>query len=375
MEKRYRYSSIREGRFLDLILALDEIDPGFAGWLMRLPNERQQVMFAVLAKAANEVLSVRCPPRELVRRVRGMSPRLQLLTQGMRRDRCHDLIAAHYGTCPDGLLGAFRKTDGGPQGGAYYLRLHALFAQATNKALIKIVRQLESLDLQRLNVLTSLDPIFLIPRFVAKVGTPQQAQDLTAALRLIRESVGERANDDALRASISSLGEKTLLSEWIASWLYRAERIPDPSLPLGPDWVALTTGRMITDAGRRYRNCLQGPRQMIRALRGQSHFYENRRLNLIAEVKAVGPERYLVLEGVHGPGDMYVLPSLRKQVRADFTAVGIPHEHWRPAECPWEPVARLTYDVSLFELWDGEGDERPGEPRRRSLARASQEPV
>jgi hypothetical protein len=114
---------------------------------------------------------------------------------------------------------------------------------------------------------------------------------------------------------------------------------------------------------------------MIRALRGQSHFYENRRLNLIAEVKAVGPERYLVLEGVHGPGNMYVLPMLRQQVRADFMAVGVPHENWRPAECPWERVARLTYDVTLFELWDGGGDERPEEPRRWSMTRLAQEPA
>jgi hypothetical protein len=108
-------------------------------------------------------------------------------------------------------------------------------------------------------------------------------------------------------------------------------------------------------------------------LRGQAHFFENRRLNLIAEVKAIGPERYLVLEGVHGPGNMYVLPALRRQVRADFMAVGVPHEHWRPAECPWEPVARLTYDVSPFELWDAGGDELLEEPRRRPLARLAQE--
>jgi hypothetical protein len=332
MEQQYRYWSIREGRYLDLILALDEIDPGFTGWLMRLPNERQQVMFAVLAKGASEVLSVHCPPRELARHVRGMSYRFQRLTQQMRRDRCRDLIAAHYGTCPDGLLGAIRKTVGVPQDEGYYSRLHAIFAQASNKPLIKTIRQLESLDLQRLEVLTSLDPIFLTPKFVAKVGSQQQAHDLTVALRLIREIVGERASDDALRDSISSIGEKSVLSEWIASWLCRAEHLLHPPLALGPDWAALTSGQMITDAGRRYQNCLSSsPRQVIRALRGQAPFFENRRLNLIAEVKAIGPERYLVLEGVHGPGNMYVLPALRRQVRADFMAVGVPHEHvWTP---------------------------------------------
>jgi hypothetical protein len=375
MDGRHWFSSIPQGRYLDLILALDEIDPGFAGWLMRLPNKRQQIIYAVLIKAACDLLSLRLSPENRVALVRSQRERLRTLTLAMRSCRPRDLIETHYHSCPDGLLGAYEKTSGGPQDGGYYLRLHIIFAQASNKPLILVIRQLQSLDLQQLNILTALDPIFLVPRFVAKVATPQQAHDLTAALTLIRQVVGEEANDDALRASITSIGEKITLSEWVTCWLYRTGRIPGPPLALGPDWIALTSGRMITDAGRRYRNCLRIPRQMIRALRGQAQFFENRRLNLIAEVKAIGPERTLVLEGVHGPGNMHVFPTLRQQVRADFMAVGVPHEHWRPADCPWEPVARLTYDVSLFGLRDGGGDERPEEPRRRSLARLTQEPA
>jgi hypothetical protein len=197
---QHRFSSLPQGRVLDLILTLDEIDPGIAGTIMRCPSARQQIVFAVLAKAGGELLSLQNSIAELRYLVQTDHERLRALTQSLGRCRGRDLIEAHYGACPNGLLGSLAKTAGGPQPTIYYTLLHAILSDPAQKPLAKFIRQLRRLDHQRLSVMRALDPLFLSHRFVEKVGSVQQAEDLTVALRLIREVVNWNSGHDAQRS-------------------------------------------------------------------------------------------------------------------------------------------------------------------------------
>jgi hypothetical protein len=56
MDRRYRFEALPNGRIHDLIVSLDLADPGFLGWLTRLPEGRRQVIYAVMTKVGAEFL-------------------------------------------------------------------------------------------------------------------------------------------------------------------------------------------------------------------------------------------------------------------------------------------------------------------------------
>jgi hypothetical protein len=52
----HQFQPLPCGRFHDLIVRLDLVDTGFLGWLVRHPESRRQVIYAVLAKVGAEFL-------------------------------------------------------------------------------------------------------------------------------------------------------------------------------------------------------------------------------------------------------------------------------------------------------------------------------
>jgi hypothetical protein len=353
-----QFQPLPGGRFHDLIVRLDLVDAGFMGWLVRLPESRRQVVYAVLAKTGAEFLR---PIRQ------GQKPAMpdgaQLVAfspvlKKLRQLSPADLLKTYYGTCPDGFLGAVAKTQNGPQSGGYYKRLFEVFAEPQHRQITKVVRQLPSMDAGKLNVLVTLDPVFLYPRFASKVASAQQAADLTVALTLIRQVVGESANDAALTNSIRAIAENTTIPMWVSNWLSRAKHIAYPQLALGPDWIALDSGEKLIDAGRRLRVCLGHTDRLLDVFRGRNHYFECIRRSVIAEVQAVGPQRFLVLMGVYGRGNSSIPRGMRREVEAELLNVGVPSLKWWSEDCPWEAVLRLPngfFDIGLDDELDLQG--------------------
>jgi hypothetical protein len=349
MDQLSQFQSLPRGRFYDLIVQLDVVEPGFLGWVTRLSESRRQVVYCVLARVGVEFLYLR-NPRQVLRppdneQLLSLCPALQ----DMRQLRSSDLLQKYYGSCPDGFRGAVLKTREGPQAGGYYSRIHEVFANPEHRRIAKVIRQLRSVNLQQLNIVMALDVIFLWPGFIAKVSSVRQAEDLSTALELIRQVVGEEASNEALTSSIRSLGENTTVCEWVAGWLARAKHIPYAQLELGPDWVALNTGQMLTDAGLRFQNCLRNTDQIINVLKGRKFYFESSRHAVIAEVQSIGLKRYLIFAGVYTMKNGPVIRPLRLQIEKEFEAAGVPSLRTWPDDCPWHAVERIPNGFFDFD--------------------------
>jgi hypothetical protein len=350
MDRRYRFEALPNGRFHDLFVSLDKVDPGFLGWIIRLPESRRQVAYAILSNVGAEFLR---PNRQ------GQKPALpnheQLIAlrpvlKDMRELRPRDLLGRHFGSCPDGYLGALRKTECGPQGVLYYPRLYTVFTDPEHKQIAKVIRQLQSMDMARLKILFALDPIFLWPKFCSIVRDAQQAADLSVALVMIRQIIEEEASNEALTASIRSIGENTSVARWVESWLHRAKHIAYPRLDLGSEWVALDTGAKMTEAGLRFQNCLRDTDRIADVLKGRVYYFENRSGAVIAEVQAVGPQRFLMLTGVHTKRNAIVSRGMRRETQKAFLAASVPSLDWTPEDHSWQAIERIPN--GLFSLQD-----------------------
>jgi hypothetical protein len=236
--------------------------------------------------------------------------------------------------------------------------LFAIFAEPRHRQVAKVIRLLPSMDLGRLNILMALDPIFLHPNFCSKVVTAQQASDLSLALGLIREVVGNGASEEALTNSIRSICENVTVPMWVSNWLSKAKYVSYPELGISPSWIALNSGPKLVDAGRRLRVCLGHTDRILDVLRGRNLYYEDLRQSVIAEVQAVGPQRFLVLMGVYGRGNSPIPRGLRREVEAEFLSAGVPSLKWWSEDCPWRAIERIPnafFDLGLDDELDLQG--------------------
>ncbi|WP_029032397.1 hypothetical protein [Salinarimonas rosea] len=331
-----QHQPLPAGRLHDLIVSLDLIDAGFLGFVLRLSSLRQQAAFAVLSRHV--------PP------IRERKPNLDHLTSvlpvaaDVRRLHPRDLIEKHLGACPDGLLGSLAKTKRGPQGSAYYARLHRAVSDPASAEVAKVIRQADWLDRHRLDALLTLEPVFLCPRFALKVRCRNHANDLNTALRLIKASVPGVTESD-LRASVQASVSGP--SRWVLRWLRRAV-VPFPDLALPACWKPLNSGSALYAAGTRMRVCLTEPQALFAVLQRRKLYFEDRSRALIAEVRAVGKKPIYLLASVHGYRNGYVNEALRNEVGKTFSNAGIyAWDHEPPS--PWDACERLICGLASLE--------------------------
>ncbi|GGK46130.1 hypothetical protein [Salinarimonas ramus] len=335
----HQHHPLPAGRLHDLIVAIDGLDAGFLGFVLRLSNGRQQAAFAVLSR--------HLPP------IRERKPSLDHLTSvlpfaaDVRRLHPRDLIEKHLGSCPDGFVGALAKTKRGPQGSAYYARLHRALSDPASEEVAKVIRQADWLDHHRLDALLTLDPVFLCPRFALKVRCRNHAEDLNTALRLFKANVPGVTESD-LRASVQASINGP--SRWVLRWLRRAVvPVPDFAFALPTCWKPLNSGSALYSAGTRNRVCLSEPQALFPVLQRRKLYFEDRSRSLIAEVRVVGKKSVYILAGVHGPKNGLVKQSIRDEVGRDFaSSAGIyAWDHEPPSA--WDAVERLVCGLASLE--------------------------
>lgn len=327
------------GRLADLCIALDTIDPGFLGYVRRLSHRRAQAALCTLAITGEAALS--CDSDHFS----GVSPEiiaLKPVATAIRKLGIQELLATYVGPHEEGLIGALEKLPSGVQPAKTYRTLVEIFANPEQRRVASVIRHLQSLSAQRIDILLTLDPIFLVPRFTAKVGTIADAADINTALGLIRNVVPS-ADDAALSDSIRSIGPSTSLSDWVVGWIGRADSVPHLRLELGPDYVPLDSCAKLIEAGRRYRVCLGHAERLVLALRGRAFHYEHVRRRAIVTVEAIGPEQsFLVLAGVHSIRNRFMSASVRAGIERDFRRVGIVPTYWISEDTPWSAVERIV---------------------------------
>lgn len=167
-------------------------------------------------------------------------------------------LGALYGTCPDGLLGAFSRFGSAPlYGPETYRQTFDIFARPENRGRAKALGQLEGqLRADHIAVVAGLDDV-LQHRIVLERAKPSEVPALNAFARMIVDLCD--ATPQAIKESLDSLptGTKGVkIGEWAQTWTGRQVRLPCP-VPIADDDPDLRVclGAEQASLGRRFRNC------------------------------------------------------------------------------------------------------------------------
>lgn len=284
----------------------------------------------------------------------------------LRRPR--DLVRVLFGTVPDGLLGAMQRLGPDPVGGPEtYKELQRLFfsTAAPDRHRVKVLGQMSgSLVGAQIEIVSLLDPMLLHPAFVANVYETQQVADLNAALAYVRARCSG-ATDEAIRSSLARLkpgDHRSTLYKW---WMRRFDRLPRTLDTRGdPTLVILGSVDALSNAGRRYANCLQS--KVGEVYLGNYVYIEYRPAapepGVIAELRVT--TQGFLLEGLYARKNCKVRLERAATVRRKLAACGVALYDHAPGERDLVAAAAQVLNQYNFAEpdntgWGVEFDEPP----------------
>ncbi|WHQ72860.1 hypothetical protein KEC54_27990 [Methylorubrum extorquens] len=382
--RQHLSSKIYSGWALDRAITLDCACPGLLASTLYFGPGRRQAVF--LALASIDWLG----QAEIARRFHQAIAGTDALGQSdaavigraillLRRPR--DFVRALFGTVPDGLLGAMQRLGHDPVGAPEtYKELHRLFfsGAAADRRRIKVLGQMAgSLVGAQIEIVSVLDPVLLHPAFVANVYETKQVADLNAALAYVRARCSG-ATDEAIRSSLAKLkpgDHRSTLYKW---WIHRFDRLPRTLDTRGdPSLVVLGSAEALSDAGRRYANCLKS--KVGEVFVGTYVYIEYRPAapepGVIAELRVT--TRGFLLEGLYARKNCKVRPERAATVRRKLAACEVAlYDHAPDDRDMVSAAAQVLNQYNFAEPdntgWGVEFDEPPANDLEELVTLASE---
>ncbi|MEE7458053.1 hypothetical protein MPAR168_20150 [Methylorubrum populi] len=328
--RQHHTPKIYSGWALDRAIILDCACPGLLASTLYFGAARRQAVFLVLASFDW------FGQAEIARRLRHVAEdtdapgnsdptvigRAILL---LRRPR--DLVRVLFGTVPDGLLGAMQRLGHDPVGvPETYRELQRLFfsTAALDRHRVKVLAQMSgSLVGAQIEIVSLLDPMLLHPAFVSNVYETKQVAELNAALAYVRARCSS-ATDDAVRLSLARLKPGDHRSTMYKWWIHRFDRLPRTLNTRGdPSLGVLGSAEALSDAGRRYANCLKS--KVGEVYVGNYVYIEYRPAapepGVIAELRVT--TQGFLLEALYARKNYRVRPERAATVRRKLAACGV----------------------------------------------------
>lgn len=356
---------------LDRAINLDRACPGLLASTLYYGPARRQAVFLVLASFGW------LGQPEIARRLRhavedtdapGQSDEAVIGWAILLIRRPRDLVRALFGSVPDGLLGAMQRLGHDPVGAPEtYKELQRLFFSdaSADKGRVKVLGQMSgSLVGAQIEIVSLLDPMLLHPAFVANVYETRQVADLNAALAYVRARCSG-ATDEAIRSSLARLkpgDHRSMLYKW---WAYRFDRLPRSLDTHGdPTLVILGSAEALSDAGRRYANCLKS--KVGEVYVGNYVYIEYRPVapepGVIAELRVT--TQGFLLEGLYARKNCKVRSERAATVRRKLAACGVAlYDHAQDDRDLVAAAAQVLNQYSFAEPdntgWGVEFDEPP----------------
>ena len=238
------------GWMLDLSVALDAHQPGFAGSYLRASNERRQVIAAYCAQQVHEGT----PLREVGEFLSGA--------------RHKTILQRAFGDVPPGLRGSLAKAGAQPHDRRFYWSLYRFLSAPRHPRLATTVRQMPLLDFPRLRILNILPEEVCAPNVVEAIGEVSTAKDVARLIDLLIENGVDRR---ALNKAITSVSDAKQLTKLWDRWAGRC-RLPESPVKPSAGYRPVETADDLRRLARRYRNC--AARYLPEALEGSSAFGE-----------------------------------------------------------------------------------------------------
>jgi hypothetical protein len=342
-----------DGWSLNIAVHLDAAAPGFLSFLICTSALRRQATLAALACLSHdepESLAARLCPLISADCNFGHYPHEQIARALMIPTRAREIIRAVYGRVPDGFMGALHRLgDAPPPEPGLYRTLYDLFSRPENHFRAKALMQRSgALDATHIRIVRSLDPVLVHRSVLERIFSISQAENANAALALIRRTVST-ATEESLRQSVESLGRKTDLVKFFGRWLERMDRPPAlPPIPANdPDFRVLSTGELLINFGRQYRNCLRQKAAMV-TVAASSYVAWLQPPGAVAELRRLTNGTY-VLANVHGVANRRPDAALAQTIRQRLDSYGI------PALSSGEGCPRVRDVLNFLEVWDFDG--------------------
>ncbi len=248
------------GFYLEAASKLDAACPGYLNRLLYAPNLMRAIQFAAFAEIDFS------QPAVMAARLRAMAPGaccstldpVAQIARGFISLYPRDIARAVFGSVPEGFLGLLGRlgADPMPEAGDYRLAFN-LFADPSYKARAKLLRQKTGqVSPKHLRIAALLAPVLVHQQVFDRIRSVDVAETLNMALGLIRQ-VHPAVTDEMLRASLDGLSPKDHdLSEWVGTWLSKAECVPMTSpFPADDPDLKLISPAKLAELGRRFRNC------------------------------------------------------------------------------------------------------------------------
>jgi hypothetical protein len=319
------------GIYLDRSVLLDCSSPGFLASSFFFPPLKRQAIFlafavidwkspqeaaARLAEAAPGVCQARLDP-------------LAVIARALTVLRPRAILRAVLGAVPDGLCGTLARLGMDPIA-PIPSRYHALLrmfssARPDDRARVRLLGRMHgNIDPKHIPLISVLDPMFLLPDLIPKIGTLETAYGLRHAVQHLQTHCSA-ATDEALRQSLQQIGNKRL-KDWLRGWAARFDSLPHP-LPWEHDdqLVILKTGAAMVEAGREERNCLGS--KCAEVIMGRRLYAEYRlpggARGLIVELRHTSGGGGWFLEQLYARDNKRIAVAMAVDVRARLAAHGV----------------------------------------------------
>ena len=206
--------------------------------------------------------------------------------EALRTRQARDLIAATYAVAPHDVPGGFLRAllrieefDSDKPGFdalvrcETYRRLFEILAEKNSRK-ANALRYCGPLRSSHIHAAEHLAPALVYPEIVASMDTAAHVVRANALLDLIRTTVSMISEDEISRTLRESLCGGGVLEKFARRVLEKADRLPEPPLPLCDDLRPLRTAAEITDFGRRMGNC--AGTKIFEIVLGLLYVYETR---------------------------------------------------------------------------------------------------
>lgn len=328
------------------------LGPEFLHWITsRASVVRRQAVFAVAAKgwlAEPEGIVAQVAP-DLLPDAKGELARLLMIGD------LPPIIAAAFGTCPDGYLSGLnrlgRDAFSEPE---LHLEFHRLYTDRALRDRRRVGQHLGRLTEDRLRMLIELDDA-LVHRSVLRRDLPiERMRDINAALQAVR-SASTPDDEESLLSALHESGQQREIDDLLRTWIRRCRF---PALPFAADEDAgvfpIQDAVDLMSRSLTYRNCTRSVHRAVDVICGRAAYVAYEPAGVPTAMAMLMPLNTggWVVEGIYGVGNGHLSADQKAPLKAWLASRGVASVSRPAIPDTWSAALKLSGRRGWLELED-----------------------
>ena len=318
------------------------LGPEFLHWITcRASSVRRQAVFAVAAKGwlvEPEGIIAQVAP-DLLPQARTELSRLLMIGD------LPPIIAAAFGTCPDGYLSGLNRL--GPDAfsdPSLHLDFHRLYSDRTLKDRRRVAQHLGRLSEDRLRTLIEVDEALVHGSVLRRNLPVERMRELNSALTAVR-AASTPDDEQAILSALHESGEQREIDELLKSWIRRCRF---PALPFAADEEAgvfpIQDALELMSRSLTYRNCARSIHRAVDVICGRAAYvaYEPggtpTAMAMLLPLNTGG----WVVEGIYGVGNGHLSADQKAPLKAWLASRGVASVSRPAISDTWTAALKLS---------------------------------